>query len=90
MSKNESTSELCSTCGCLRRPNEVQSILDQLPEGCYVRQKLLRKILPFSSATLWRKVRAGQFPRPYKLSERVTAWRVDDVRAWFVKNGLAT
>lgn len=55
----------------------------ELPATGYVRQsQLIPSIIPFSSATLWRKVKAGQFPRPVKLSERVTAWRVDDVRAW--------
>ena len=39
-------------------------------------------IVPFSSATLWRKVKSGEFPTPAKLSERVTAWRVEDVRQW--------
>lgn len=39
-------------------------------------------IVPFSSATLWRKVKSGEFPAPSKLSERVTAWRVEDVRQW--------
>jgi predicted DNA-binding transcriptional regulator AlpA len=39
-------------------------------------------IVPFSSATLWRKVRSGEFPAPVKLSDRVTAWRVEDIRAW--------
>jgi len=38
--------------------------------------------VPFSSATLWRKVKSGEFPAPKKLSERVTAWRVEDVRQW--------
>lgn len=38
--------------------------------------------IPFSAATLWRKVRSGEFPAPIKLSEKVTAWRVGDVRAW--------
>jgi predicted DNA-binding transcriptional regulator AlpA len=54
-----------------------------LPTTGYVRQsQLVPHIIPFSSATLWRKVKAGQFPRPVKLSERVTAWAVEDVRAW--------
>ncbi len=39
-------------------------------------------LVPFSAPTLWRRVKAGQFPAPVKLSERVTAWRVEDVRAW--------
>ncbi len=38
--------------------------------------------LPFSSATLWRKVKAGTFPKPKKLSSRVTAWNVGSVRSW--------
>lgn len=38
--------------------------------------------LPFSKATLWRMVNAGKFPAPVKLSERITAWRVEDVHAW--------
>jgi predicted DNA-binding transcriptional regulator AlpA len=38
--------------------------------------------VPFSSPTLWRRVKAGEFPQPVRLSERVTAWRVEDVRRW--------
>ncbi len=39
-------------------------------------------IVPFSAATLWRKVKAGQFPKPVKLSDRITAWRASDIAAW--------
>ncbi|MBK8889516.1 MAG: AlpA family phage regulatory protein [Dechloromonas sp.] len=60
-----------------------------LPITGYVRQsQLVPHIIPFSSATLWRKVKAGQFPRPVKLSERVTAWAADDVRAWMRQQSL--
>jgi predicted DNA-binding transcriptional regulator AlpA len=55
----------------------------QLPTTGYLRQaQIIPHIIPFSSATLWRKVKAGGFPTPVKLSSRVTAWRVEDVRAW--------
>ena len=58
------------------------AIID-LPAVGYVRQsQLIPTIVPFSSATLWRRVNSGGFPRPVKLSERVTAWRVEDIRAW--------
>lgn len=53
-----------------------------LPETGYVRQVQLVKIIPFSAATLWRKVKDGSFPSPVKLSARVTAWRVEDIRSW--------
>ena len=54
-----------------------------LPGDGFVRQaQLIPSILPFSPATLWRKVKNGSFPKPVKLSDRVTAWRVSDVRDW--------
>lgn len=54
-----------------------------LPGGSFVRQsQLIPAILPFSSATLWRKVKDGSFPKPVKLSDRITAWRTDEVRSW--------
>jgi predicted DNA-binding transcriptional regulator AlpA len=42
--------------------------------------------IPFSHATLWRTVKSHQFPAPVKLSEGITAWRVEDVRAWIAKH----
>jgi prophage regulatory protein len=39
-------------------------------------------IVPWSAATLWRKVRSGGFVSPVKLSEGVTAWKCEAVRAW--------
>jgi predicted DNA-binding transcriptional regulator AlpA len=34
-------------------------------------------------------VKAGEFPKPIKLSERVTAWKVEDVRAWMQARNAA-
>jgi prophage regulatory protein len=57
--------------------------LGELPATDYLRQaQLIPTILPFSSATLWRQVKAGTFPAPVKLSPRVSAWRVEDVITW--------
>lgn len=57
--------------------------VSDLPAVGYVGQsQLIPTIVPFSSATLWRRVNSGDFPRPVKLSERVTAWRVEGIRAW--------
>ncbi|MEO8631409.1 MAG: AlpA family phage regulatory protein [Betaproteobacteria bacterium] len=59
------------------------SALTDLPAIGYVRQsQLIPAIVPFSSATLWRQVKAGTFPAPVKLSAGITAWRVHDIREW--------
>ena len=51
-----------------------------MPATGYMRQsQLIPAIFPFSSATLWRKVKAGTFPKPVKLGPRITAWRVEDI-----------
>jgi len=64
---------------------------DTLPGSAFVRESQLvydpkrpgfPAPLPFSAATLWRKVGAGTFPKPVKLSSRVSAWRVAEVRAF--------
>jgi prophage regulatory protein len=54
----------------------------ELPATGYVRQSQLITIIPFSGATLWRRVKSGDFPRPIKLSSRITAWDAEQVRAW--------
>jgi prophage regulatory protein len=84
MSQDQATQTgCCSTCGQPLIIDPRKKILDSLPERGYVRQKLLiPHLLPFSSATLWRKVAAKEFPAPQKLSPRITAWRIDEVKAW--------
>jgi len=57
--------------------------LVERPVVGFVRQaELVPGMVPFSPATLWRKVKSGEFPQPVKLSARVTAWRLEDVHAW--------
>ncbi len=53
-----------------------------LPETGYIRIKELLKFIPVSRSTVWNSVKAGRFPKPVKLSQRVTAWHVNDIRAY--------
>jgi len=36
-------------------------------------------IIPVSNAAWWAGVKSGIYPKPHKLSERTTAWRVEDI-----------
>ncbi len=74
------------------------SVFDHLPDSALLRESELVRSprrpsatapLPFSAATLWRMAKAGTFPKPVKLSERVTAWKVGDVRAWMAAQASA-
>lgn len=58
-----------------------------LPAEGFVRIKRLALIVALSESTIWRKVKIGHFPKPIKLSDCVTAWRVADVRDWIERTG---
>lgn len=38
-------------------------------------------IIPVCRSTWWAGVKSGRFPKPVKLSPRVTAWRAEQIRA---------
>jgi prophage regulatory protein len=35
--------------------------------------------IPVARSTWWAGVRAGRFPQPVKLGERITCWRAEDI-----------
>ena len=64
-------------------PEPGRTVKKPLPAEGFVRQSgLIPDIVPFSPATLWRKVKSKEFPAPVKLSTRITAWRVQEIRDW--------
>ena len=52
-----------------------------LPETGYVRLSLILKVFPVSKSTWWNGVKDGRYPKGVKIGPRVTAWRVEDIRA---------
>lgn len=73
-----------------KAPTPITPTFDDLPNAAFARQtQIIPHVVPFSSATLWRKCKAGTFPAPVKLSERVTAWNVGAVRAWLTAQAAA-
>ena len=63
------------------------SAATRLPETGFLRQPQVLVFVPISRSTLWRRIQAGTFPVPVKLSARVTAWRAEDVRRWIAEQG---
>ena len=52
-----------------------------LPETGFVRLPHILRVIPVSKSTWWSGVREGRYPASVKLAPRVTAWRVEDIRA---------
>lgn len=89
--KVTATNSPIASCLTAQKLTINQSSFDALSDSAFIREAQLvhshkrpnyPTLLPFSAATLWRKVKAGTFCKPYKLSDRVTAFKVGEVRAW--------
>lgn len=52
----------------------------ELPKTGLLRIKQVLRFVPVSRSNWWAGVKAGRFPKPMKLSERVTVWRASDIR----------
>ncbi len=52
-----------------------------LPETGFLRLPAILQIFPIGKSTWWQGVKDGRFPKPVKLGERTTAWRVEDIKA---------
>ena len=48
----------------------------------YLKDTQVCKRLGVSRPTIWNWVAAGNFPKPVKLSERATRWRLSDLEKW--------
>jgi len=65
--------------------------MNQLPEAGFLRlAQIIGKptadppippVIPVSKSTWWAGIKTGRYPKPIKLGPRVTAWRVEDIRA---------
>jgi prophage regulatory protein len=42
-------------------------------------------LLPVSPATIWRWVRDGKFPQPFKIGVRTTVWNYDEIQAYIAR-----
>lgn len=74
--------------------NQLALPFDDIPDDSFLRKKDFEifRITPFSNATLYRKIKSGNFPNPEKIGS-ISAWRVRDLREWlknptnYKKNG---
>lgn len=57
------------------------------PETGFVRLPQILAVFPVGKTTWWEGVRSGKYPKGIKLSERVTAWRAEDILALIAEVG---
>jgi len=60
--------------------NSALQHFDSLPDSANVRLPVVQALFACSSSSVWRGVKRKTIPKPHKLSERVTAWNVGQLR----------
>ncbi len=59
-------------------PQQVETF----PEIGFLRLNQVLTYIPVSKSTWWAGVKSGRYPQPVRtLGARITAWRVEDIRA---------
>lgn len=61
-------------------PKKSTPIFFNLPKEGYVRLSTILFHIPIGRSTFLKKVAEGDYPAPKKLSQRVSAWKVEDIR----------
>ncbi|MDP1666756.1 MAG: AlpA family phage regulatory protein [Methylobacter sp.] len=75
----------------------MATVSNHLPETGFIRlpqiignkKTNIPALIPISRTSFLNGVKSGKYPKPVKLGERTTAWRVEDVRALIASLGSA-
>lgn len=73
----------------VRRSQDVQPLHAVQIADALLRIKTVTQATGLSSATVYRKVAAGDFPEPVRLGARCTRWKAEAIRAWIRAQGVA-
>lgn len=72
----------------------TQSTTDSNSQGLenlgFLTKKQVVELTTLSAPTIWRKYRAGSFPRPISISAGRVAWRESDIREWIASLTAST
>lgn len=53
--------------------------ISALPKDGFLIESTVLRFFPVGRTTWWRGIRAGSYPRPYRLSARRVAWLAQDI-----------
>lgn len=66
----------------MKAENQATNLLPveiMVPLNGFLRLDQVLTLIPISKTTWWDGIREGRYPRSVKLSDRTTAWRVEDI-----------
>lgn len=55
--------------------------------GSYQTRQEVEEALTLSSATIYRWVKEGRFPKPIRLGTKMVRWKTSDIEQWLKETG---
>ena len=71
----------------MQKTKEVTTNTGLVP-GHNIRVRELAPIMGMSKNTIWRLAREGKFPKPLKISEKITVWETNAVIKWLASKAV--
>ena len=65
--------------------NKMENYSKTLPETGFIRINDVLELIPIGKSSWWNGIQEGIYPKPVCIGKRVSAWRVEDVRALISK-----
>lgn len=59
----------------------IESSVAAMPATGFLRLPAVLTLIPVARSTWWAGVKSGRYPDRVKLGPRMSAWRVEDIRA---------
>lgn len=76
--------ETMQAIGCRTATRSNERHIHQRPniEGSILRIGQVKDLVGLSSASIYRRIKAGEFPAPVKLGKHASGWLLSDINAW--------
>ena len=65
----------------------MSAVMHNIQNERLLRVKEVSELVGIGKSTVWAWVKEGKFPKPVKLSDRVTVWRESEVQTFISKAG---
>jgi len=64
----------------MQKGNDPNMQPGNLLQGGLLRLPQVLSLIPVSRSSWWKGIKEGRFPKPLKLSKRITVWKASDIR----------
>lgn len=68
--------------------SKITPFIDAESNDGLVRMPELQKIVPMSASQIWAMAADGRFPKPIKLSKKVSVWQKSTIWKWIENQSL--